>query len=99
MTAPVRLQRRDGVAVLTLDRADRLNALGTAMVDALRVALEEIANDTSVRALVVTGSSDAPGHGWPGSGTPVGHAGPATLCCTGRRGRRQGWRPGPAAGA
>jgi enoyl-CoA hydratase/carnithine racemase len=59
MGPPVRLERCDGVAVITLDREDRLNAIGTAMVDALAAALDHIASDPSVGAVVVTGAGRA----------------------------------------
>ncbi|HZQ58147.1 MAG TPA: enoyl-CoA hydratase/isomerase family protein [Acidimicrobiales bacterium] len=51
----VRLEGSDGVAVLTLDRAERLNAIGTETIAALRAAVREIAADPAVRSVVVTG--------------------------------------------
>jgi enoyl-CoA hydratase len=59
MAAPVRFERRDGVAVITLDRADRLNAIGTEVIDALAVALDDIERDDSLGAVVVTGEGRA----------------------------------------
>lgn len=49
----------DGVAVLTLNRPDALNALSTDMMRSLDRALDEIAADESVRAIVVTGAGKA----------------------------------------
>ncbi len=52
----VRLERADGVATLTLNRPDRLNSFTVAMHGELRAALDEIAADTTVRCLVLTGA-------------------------------------------
>jgi enoyl-CoA hydratase/carnithine racemase len=49
----------DGVAVLTLDRADKKNALSIALRDAVSDALDELATTEQLRALVVTGAGDA----------------------------------------
>src|SRR5690349_7029305 len=46
----------DGVATLTLNRPDRLNALSPAMVLGLREALERLATDHAVGAIVLTGA-------------------------------------------
>jgi enoyl-CoA hydratase/carnithine racemase len=47
---------RDGVAVLTLNRPDRLNAWTTELENAYFDALESCAADPDVRAIVVTGA-------------------------------------------
>ena len=44
---------RDGVATLTLNRGERFNALSRLMIAALEAALDQIANDGSVRAVVI----------------------------------------------
>jgi len=49
----------DGVAVLTLDRADKKNALSIALRDAASDALDELATAEHLRVLVVTGAGDA----------------------------------------
>jgi enoyl-CoA hydratase len=59
MSPPVRLEQRGRVAIVTLDRADRLNAVGTEMVAALSAVLEEITADRSIGCLVVTGEGRA----------------------------------------
>jgi enoyl-CoA hydratase/carnithine racemase len=52
----LRLERpRRGVALLTLDRPERLNALTFQMFDELHGACEELTRDASVRAVVITG--------------------------------------------
>ena len=47
---------KDGVATLTLNRPDRLNAMSGAMLDALLEALPRLAEDGSVGVVVVTGA-------------------------------------------
>ncbi len=54
---PVGLAIEDGVATLTVDRPDRLNALDEATLEALAAALEE-AEAAGARALVLTGAGD-----------------------------------------
>lgn len=52
----LRVDVADRVAVLTLDRPDRLNAIGTATADRIESTLDELRADPAVRALVVTGA-------------------------------------------
>ncbi len=47
-----------GVALLTIDRPDVLNALNTETLKEMRRALEELSTDTSVRVVVLTGSGE-----------------------------------------
>ena len=47
---------KDGVAVLTLNRPDRLNAMSTAMLDSLLEALPRLAADEGVGVVVLTGA-------------------------------------------
>jgi enoyl-CoA hydratase len=49
---------RDGVAVLTLNRPDKLNALDYALIDALSAALNALEEDAGVRAVILTGEGD-----------------------------------------
>jgi enoyl-CoA hydratase/carnithine racemase len=58
----VLVDTRDGVATLTLNRGERFNALSQPMIAALEVALDEIADDGSVRAVVIaaTGRGSVP---------------------------------------
>jgi enoyl-CoA hydratase len=51
-------RRADGVALVTLDRPDRRNALSTALRREGNALLAELAADEGVRALVVTGAGD-----------------------------------------
>lgn len=50
------LERKDGVATLTLNRPEKLNAINRKMVEELNGAVVEMAKDRDVRALVVTGA-------------------------------------------
>jgi enoyl-CoA hydratase/carnithine racemase len=47
-----------GVARLTLNQPRRINALSEAMLHALQAALDEIAEDRSVRAVILSGAGD-----------------------------------------
>ncbi|HJV55418.1 MAG TPA: enoyl-CoA hydratase [Methylomirabilota bacterium] len=47
---------KDGVAVLTLNRPDRLNAMSRPMLDAMLEALPRLADDPAVGVVVLTGS-------------------------------------------
>jgi enoyl-CoA hydratase/carnithine racemase len=49
----------DGVATLTLNRPDRLNALSTPIIEGLLEALPRLAEDTEVGAIVLTGAGRA----------------------------------------
>jgi 2-(1,2-epoxy-1,2-dihydrophenyl)acetyl-CoA isomerase len=55
----LRVERDGGVAILTLDRADVLNAFDEALTTALRAAVTEAAADPAVRAVVITGAGRA----------------------------------------
>lgn len=57
MSTPVRISRDDGVVTLTLN-APPANAFSRAMVEALDGGLEALAEDESVRAVIVTGAGD-----------------------------------------
>lgn len=57
-TSPVRLDRNGAIAVLTLDRAERRNALSRETLYALGRLGRELSADASVRAIVVTGAGE-----------------------------------------
>ena len=59
MSELVRLDVEPPVAVITLDRADRLNALTYPMIAAFRRAVDEAVADTRVVGIVVTGAGRA----------------------------------------
>jgi 2-(1,2-epoxy-1,2-dihydrophenyl)acetyl-CoA isomerase len=56
MSADLIEQTKDGVAVLTLNRPDRLNAMSRPMLDALLEALPRLAEDPAVGVVVLTGA-------------------------------------------
>jgi enoyl-CoA hydratase len=61
-TAPAHLRvdhRDDGVAVLTLDNPDQRNAMSDAMTASWVAAVDELAGDRDLRAVVVTGAGSA----------------------------------------
>ncbi len=55
---PIRVDQRGGVAVWTLDRAARMNALSRAALLAFGKLAREAAVNTSIRAVVITGAGD-----------------------------------------
>lgn len=52
----VRVERRGAIAIWTIDRPDRMNALGRATVREIGRLAREAANDGALRAVVLTGS-------------------------------------------
>jgi enoyl-CoA hydratase len=52
------VQRESGVAVLTVQRPERLNALDASTLDELRQAVLDFQQDSSIRCVIVTGSGD-----------------------------------------
>ena len=59
MTDILRTEVRGRVAVLTLDRPEALNAIGTATVERLRAVLDGLRDDERIRALVLAGAGRA----------------------------------------
>ena len=59
MSESLRYDLADAVATLTLNRPDALNALDDALKTSLRDRLAEVAADTAVRAVVLTGAGRA----------------------------------------
>ncbi|MFM0549373.1 enoyl-CoA hydratase-related protein [Paraburkholderia sediminicola] len=59
MTALIRLAAEDGIATLTFDRPDALNALNEAMATELHAKLTRLAHHDEIRAIVLTGAGDA----------------------------------------
>ncbi|MCG8559125.1 MAG: crotonase/enoyl-CoA hydratase family protein [Hyphomicrobiales bacterium] len=58
MTETVLFEHRDAIAVLTLNRPEKLNALDYATNDRLLDLLDGIERDDGVRAVVITGAGD-----------------------------------------
>ncbi|WP_093631375.1 enoyl-CoA hydratase/isomerase family protein [Streptomyces sp. 3213.3] len=59
MDTVLRVELRNRIAVLTLDRPGQLNAIGSETVDRLTRALTELRDNDDVRALVVAGAGRA----------------------------------------
>lgn len=57
--APVTFDLTDGVATITFNRPEAMNALDLATKEALRAAVDRAAGDDEVRAVVITGSGRA----------------------------------------
>lgn len=55
----VRCERRDDIALLTLNRPDKLNAINRQMIDQLGSALDAVEADATVRAIVLAGAGRA----------------------------------------
>jgi enoyl-CoA hydratase len=56
---PLRVERRERVAVLTLDDPDRRNALSAELVGEIVAAVDRLEDDDDIGALVVTGAPPA----------------------------------------
>ena len=52
------VEKADGVATVTLNRPDRMNSLTSPMLSQLAVALRELADDSAVRVVVLTGAGE-----------------------------------------
>ena len=59
MTEALRLERAGSLAVITLDRPDVLNAFDEALTASLARAVDDVAEDASIRAVVITGAGRA----------------------------------------
>lgn len=59
MSDPVKLRLDDGIAVITLNRPDRLNAFTYGLCAALNDAVAQVSADEGVRAVVLTGEGRA----------------------------------------
>lgn len=55
----VRTTVADGIATITIDRPDALNALNEAVVEQLTEAFRAVANDPSIQGIVITGRGKA----------------------------------------
>lgn len=53
------LDRQGGIATITLNRPEKLNAFTPKMEDDIRAALDEVRDDDSVRCVVITGAGRA----------------------------------------
>ena len=58
MSDSLLLEIDDGIALITLNRPDKLNALNFALIDRLMAALDAIETDDGVRAVILTGAGE-----------------------------------------
>lgn len=59
MSGEIRIERDGGIAILRIDRPEKLNALDADLVEGLRKATCEIEKDTAIRAVILTGTGKA----------------------------------------
>ena len=55
---PVRVETRDGIRILTVDRPEKLNALNTAVLDVLDARVAEAGAEGTLRCLILTGAGE-----------------------------------------
>src|SRR5450432_1692343 len=58
MSDPVLLEISDGIALITLNRPDKLNALNYDLIDRLMATLDLIETDAGVAAVILTGAGE-----------------------------------------
>lgn len=58
MADTVLIDSRDGIATLTLNRPEKLNALNYALIDRFLAILDAIETDSSIRAIILTGAGE-----------------------------------------
>ena len=79
------LEKIDNIAKLTLNRPERLNAINRQMFRELNLALQDVADDSDVRVLVLTGAGRAfcasadIKEGQQGGGRMIGHLSPYAM--------------------
>jgi enoyl-CoA hydratase len=54
----IQVERRDSVAIVTLNRPEKLNALSRETIAALSAAFKSFENDAELRAVILTGAGD-----------------------------------------
>lgn len=64
LNAVIQIQRQGAVCILTLNRPESLNSLSLEAIKALLIQLQALKNDTSVRALIMTGAGRGFCAGW-----------------------------------
>jgi 2-(1,2-epoxy-1,2-dihydrophenyl)acetyl-CoA isomerase len=58
MSHTVLVERKDGIATVTLNRPDKMNSLTTELLETLLRSLQEVAADSDVRVVVLTGAGE-----------------------------------------
>ncbi|NPV69488.1 MAG: crotonase [Firmicutes bacterium] len=54
----IKLEKEGGVGILTIDRQPALNALNKQVLEELSAALDQVAQDKEVKALIITGAGE-----------------------------------------
>jgi enoyl-CoA hydratase len=81
------IDREDNVAVLTINRPEKYNALNDEVVAELSAAMDELAADDEVRAVIVTGAGDKAFVSGADIGMLQGLKGPHEAIANSRRGQ------------
>ena len=55
MSQTVRFEKKDNIALVTIDRPEALNALNSTVIAELEQVVAELENDGTVRAMILTG--------------------------------------------
>jgi len=55
----IQLEKKDRLAILTFNRSDKSNALNRKMMGELAIAIEDVAADDKIRAMLLTGAGNA----------------------------------------
>ena len=55
---PILFEIDDGIALITLNRPDKLNALNYDLIDRLMAVLDTIETDAAIRAVILTGAGE-----------------------------------------
>jgi len=58
MSEAIKVERRNAIAVVTINRADKLNALNADIVATLGERMREVAQDSAVRGVILTGAGE-----------------------------------------
>src|SRR5208337_432724 len=59
MTGRVKIEITDGIADVRLNRADKMNAIDSAMFEAIGAACDRLKSETDLRAVVLSGEGRA----------------------------------------
>src|SRR6478672_1451436 len=56
MYTSILLEKAEGIATITINRSDKMNALNKTVLDELDQAIDEVMADTSIRSVIITGA-------------------------------------------
>ncbi len=54
----ITLEKKDGIAILTINRPEVLNALNKKTIEEIEMAVEDVEKDENVRVLIITGAGE-----------------------------------------